>query len=108
MGEEGAEGAEGVGDMVMPVPNVHSAELVNIIDFCTKNPTSRDGADLGCRLLHVDLLLEVLNQTVADRIKNKNVEHMRKLFGVESDYTPEEEQKLCEEYAWAFERHVVF
>ncbi|KAM1047515.1 hypothetical protein ACFX2C_026864 [Malus domestica] len=63
---------------------------------------------LAADFLHVDLLLEVLNQTVADQIKNKNVEHMRKLFGVESDYTPEEEQKLCEEYAWAFERHVVF
>ncbi|TQE06500.1 hypothetical protein C1H46_007871 [Malus baccata] len=27
---------KGVGDMVMPVLNMHSAELVNIIDFYTK------------------------------------------------------------------------
>ncbi|TQD77748.1 hypothetical protein C1H46_036733 [Malus baccata] len=123
---------EGVGDMVMPVPNVHSAELVNIIDFCTKTQHLHRKVEhdeawrkelrkistdfvrelttervmeliLAADFLHVDLLLEVLNQTVADRIKNKSVEHVRKLFGVESDYTPEEEQKLREEYAWAFE-----
>ncbi|KAM1004064.1 hypothetical protein ACFX13_004378 [Malus domestica] len=123
---------EGVGDMVMPLPNVHSAELVNIIDFCTKTQHLHRKVEhdeawrkelrkistdfvrelttdrvmeliLAADFLHVDLLLEVLNQTVADRIKNKSVEHVRKLFGVESDYTPEEEQKLREEYAWAFE-----
>ncbi|KAM1120140.1 hypothetical protein ACFX13_045031 [Malus domestica] len=119
-------------DMVMPVPNVHSGELVKIIDFCTKSLDLNRKAEheevskkelrkfnndfvkdettgnvmeltLAADYLNVDQMLEVLNQCVADRIKNKSVEYVRKLFGVESDFTPEEEQKLRDDYAWAFE-----
>ncbi|KAI5332563.1 hypothetical protein L3X38_022692 [Prunus dulcis] len=124
---------EGVSrEVVMPIPNVNSVELVKIINFCTKTLELKRKADheenakkelrlfyqdfvkdestehimeliLAADYLHVDDLLEVLNQCVADRIKNKSVEYVRKLFGVENDFTPEEEQKLREEYAWAFE-----
>ena len=40
---------------------------------------------------------------MADRIKNKSVEYVRRFFGIESDYTPQEEAQLREEFAWAFE-----
>ncbi|TYI42710.1 hypothetical protein ES332_A01G117800v1 [Gossypium tomentosum] len=48
-------------------------------------------------------LLEMLTQAVADRIKNKSVEYVRKVFGIENDYTPEEEAELRKQNEWAFE-----
>ncbi|KAJ6870276.1 hypothetical protein NC652_036030 [Populus alba x Populus x berolinensis] len=55
------------------------------------------------KYLEAEDLLELLSQAVADRIQIKNVEYMRKFFGIENDFTPEEEAKLCEEHSWAFE-----
>ncbi|KAL0011878.1 hypothetical protein SO802_006986 [Lithocarpus litseifolius] len=34
---------------------------------------------------------------------SKSVEYVRKFFGIKGDYKPHEEEKYCEEYAWAFE-----
>ncbi|MBA0550340.1 hypothetical protein Golob_021295 [Gossypium lobatum] len=48
-------------------------------------------------------LLEMLTQAVADRIKNKSVEYVRKFFGIENDYTPEEEAELRKQNEWAIE-----
>ncbi|XP_050368874.1 SKP1-like protein 14 [Argentina anserina] len=119
-------------DMMMPIPNVHSKELTRIIDFCTKHLDLKPKAELdeagkkelrkfykeymkedtterimelilAADYLNVNDFLDLLNQTVADRISNKSVEYVRKLFGIESDYTPEEEEALREQYAWAFE-----
>nr|ANA07508.1 SKIP1-1a protein [Fragaria x ananassa] len=126
-------GDDGVSrDMVMPIPNVHSKELTRIIDFCTKHLALKPKADhdeagkkelrkfyaeyvkedtterimeliLAADYLNVNDFLDLLNQSVADRIKNKSVEYVRKLFGIESDFTPEEEAELRQQYAWAFE-----
>ncbi|KAJ6967800.1 hypothetical protein NC653_035893 [Populus alba x Populus x berolinensis] len=43
------------------------------------------------KYLEAEDLLELLSQAVADRIQIKNVEYMRKFFGIENDFTPEEE-----------------
>ncbi|GMY21905.1 SKP1-like protein 14 [Fagus crenata] len=58
---------------------------------------------LAANYLNIKEMLEFLNQSVADRIKNKSVEYVRRFFGIESDYTPQEEAQLREEFAWAFE-----
>ena len=47
--------------------------------------------------------LEFFNQALADHIQNKNVEYVRKFFGIKNDFEPHEEEKYREEYAWAFE-----
>ncbi|WRX28336.1 SKP1 component, partial [Theobroma cacao] len=44
-----------------------------------------------------------LPNAVADRIKNKSVEYVRRFFGIENDYTPEEEAAIRAENEWAFE-----
>ncbi|XP_038691528.1 SKP1-like protein 1A [Tripterygium wilfordii] len=53
--------------------------------------------------LEIEALVEVLAQGIADRIKNMSVESMRKFFGVENDFTAEEEEEIRKEYPWAFE-----
>ena len=58
---------------------------------------------LAANYLNIKEMLEFLNQSVADRIKNKSVEYVRRFFGIESDYTPQEEAQLREGCAWAFE-----
>ncbi|KAL6196808.1 hypothetical protein ACLB2K_032421 [Fragaria x ananassa] len=105
-------GDDGVSrDMVMPIPNVHSKELTRIIDFCTKHLALKPKADhdeagkkelrkfyavyvkedtterimeliLAADYLNVNDFLDLLNQSVADRIKNKSVEYVRKFLGL--------------------------
>ncbi|GMY33233.1 SKP1-like protein 14 [Fagus crenata] len=58
---------------------------------------------LAANYLDIKEMLEFLNQSVADRIQNKSVEYVRNFFGIDNDFSPEEEAKLREEFAWAFE-----
>ncbi|KAE8654118.1 Nuclear transcription factor Y subunit C-2 isoform 1 [Hibiscus syriacus] len=58
---------------------------------------------LAANYLDAKELLEMLTQAVADKIQNKSVEYVRRFFGVENDYTPEEEAELRKKYEWAFE-----
>ncbi|XP_070002218.1 SKP1-like protein 3 [Nicotiana sylvestris] len=53
--------------------------------------------------LSIKGLFEFLCQTIADRIKNKSVKAVRKIFNVTNDYTEEEEVKVYEKNKWAFE-----
>lgn len=48
-------------------------------------------------------LLELLAKTVAGWMKGKSVEAIRAEFGIENDYTPEEDERLKKENAWAEE-----
>ncbi|KAK9937396.1 hypothetical protein M0R45_014190 [Rubus argutus] len=53
--------------------------------------------------LNIEVLMMILCQCMADGIKNKSVEYCRDLFGVQNDYTHEEEAKYRDKYAWVFE-----
>ncbi|EOA23196.1 hypothetical protein CARUB_v10018694mg [Capsella rubella] len=48
-------------------------------------------------------LLDLTCKSIADSMKDKSVEEMRKLFNIVNDYTPEEEEAIRKEQAWAFE-----
>lgn len=58
---------------------------------------------LAVNYLEIEVLMMILSQCLADGIKNKSVEYCRDLFGVKNDYTPAEEAKYRDLYAWAFE-----
>ncbi|KAM7250683.1 hypothetical protein ACFE04_022566 [Oxalis oulophora] len=58
---------------------------------------------LGSNYVEAKGLLELLTKALADRIKNKSVEYVRKLFMIDSDFTDEEEAKLRADVAWSFE-----
>lgn len=46
-------------------------------------------------------MLDLTCQTVADMIKEKTPEEIYKTFNIENDFTPEEEEKIKRENAWA-------
>jgi len=76
-----------------------------ISEFFLKEKSNEELLDMitVAKYLEAEDLLDLLSQAVADRIQIKSVEYMRKFFGIENDFTPEEEAKLREERSWAFE-----
>ncbi|KAF7030942.1 hypothetical protein CFC21_042370 [Triticum aestivum] len=57
---------------------------------------------MATNFLHIKGLLDAACQKVADMIKGKSVEQTRKMFGIATDFT-EEEEELRKESPWAFE-----
>ncbi|CAL5322336.1 unnamed protein product [Camellia sinensis] len=111
---------------VIPVPNVDAKTLAVVIEYCKKHAESeaeeaaRDlikfdsefldrDQEVLCDLimttnfLDVKELLVALCQTVADMIKGKSPDEIRKIFNIKNDFTPEEEEKIRKENSWAFE-----
>ncbi|XP_074310407.1 SKP1-like protein 1A [Silene latifolia] len=58
---------------------------------------------LAANYLNIKGLLELTCQTVADMIKVKTPEEIRKTFNIINDFTPEEEEEVRRENQWAFE-----
>ncbi|KAK4377371.1 hypothetical protein RND71_003667 [Anisodus tanguticus] len=114
----------------IPIPNVTSKILAKVIEYCkrhveatnnTEDKASEDDlksfdADfvkvdqstlfdliLAANYLNIKSLLDLTCQTVADMIKGKTPEEIRKTFNIKNDFTPEEEEEVRRENAWAFE-----
>ncbi|XP_073034183.1 SKP1-like protein 1A isoform X2 [Primulina eburnea] len=112
-------------DAVIPLPNVTSKILTKVIEYCKRHVQAESEADaadgkfdtefvdvdqdtlfdliLAANYLNIRNLLDLTCQTVADTIKGKSVEEVRKLFNIINDYTPAEEEEVRKENAWAFE-----
>ncbi len=58
---------------------------------------------MASNYLDIKTLLELSCAKLASQLKNKTVEQLREEFGLENDFTPEEEAKLREENKWALE-----
>ncbi|KAL9422164.1 hypothetical protein AB3S75_034435 [Citrus x aurantiifolia] len=43
-------------------------------------------------------MLDYLAETLANRIKNKSVKYIRKFFGIENNFMPEEKEATRKEY----------
>ncbi|KDP25072.1 hypothetical protein JCGZ_22607 [Jatropha curcas] len=122
------DNTETMNGTVIPLPNVSAEYLSKIITYCREHlkfraesvpEKERKAYDdnfvkelsneklremiLASNYLNIRTLLDVLNQAAADLIQNKSVEFVREFFGVENDFTPEEEERLRQENAWAFE-----
>jgi S-phase kinase-associated protein 1 len=52
--------------------------------------------------LHIQSLLDLTCKTVADQMKGKTIEEIRKKFNIVNDYTKEEEEEVRRENSWAF------
>ncbi|KAI5596687.1 hypothetical protein POPTR_002G018700v4 [Populus trichocarpa] len=122
---------EDCADNAIPLPNVTSKILSKVIEYCKKHvetPKSDDrpsSADddlkswdaefvkvdqatlfdliLAANYLNIKNLLDLTCQTVADMIKGKTPEEIRKTFNIKNDFTPEEEEEVRRENQWAFE-----
>ncbi|KAF8406619.1 hypothetical protein HHK36_008709 [Tetracentron sinense] len=116
-------------DNGIPLPNVTSKILSKVIEYCKKHvetPKIEDrGIDeelknwdaefvkvdqatlfdliLAANYLNIKSLLDLTCETVADMIKGKTPEEIRKTFNIKNDFTPEEEEEVRRENQWAFE-----
>lgn len=123
------ENEDAVDGTVVPLPNVSAEPLAGIIEFCKahvdfrakgveRDEVKKFNAEyikekgneqlkeliLAANYLNIKEMLEFLTETIADRIKNKSVEYVRAYFGTDNDFTPEEEEAVRNENAWAFVR----
>ncbi|KAF7129298.1 hypothetical protein RHSIM_Rhsim10G0207900 [Rhododendron simsii] len=116
-------------DSVIPLPNVTSKILAKVIEYCKKHvetPKTEDRSAedelktwdaefvkveqpvlfdliLAANYLNIKSLLDLTCQTVADMIKGKTPEEIRKTFNIKNDFTPDEEEEVRRENQWAFE-----
>ncbi|KAK6775208.1 hypothetical protein RDI58_026209 [Solanum bulbocastanum] len=111
---------------LIPLPNVNTQNLIVIIEYMKKHGEKTDSNEeeikefdkefmkdksyhnmfhlvIAANYLHIRDLMDLLCQTIADRIKNKSVNAVRQIFSITNDYTPEEEEKVREEHKWAHE-----
>ena len=110
-------------DSGIPLPNVTSKILAKVIEYCKKhveaaNPEDKPSEDdlktwdaefvkvdqatlfdliLAANYLNIKSLLDLTCQTVADMIKGKTPEEIRKTFNIKNDFTPEEEEEVRRE-----------
>lgn len=119
---------DGCADDGIPLPNVPAKILSMLIEYCNKHVADADKASAGekeelksfdasfvtvdqatlfeiilaANFLSIKGLLDLGCQTVADNIKDKSVEEVRKIFNIENDFTKEEEDAIRKDNAWAF------
>ncbi|KAF5202510.1 Skp1-related protein [Thalictrum thalictroides] len=117
---------DGCAEDEIPLPNVTGCILKKVIEYCDKHSCAKfsenkelkkwdaefiDAANqrtiydliLAANYLSIKDLLELGTQKVADMIKSKTPEEIRKTFNIKNDFTPEEEVAIRSENPWAFE-----
>nr|GLL41323.1 SKP1-like protein 1A [Ipomoea trifida] len=109
----------------IPIANVTGKILNKVIEYCkshaeTANTSQDDLKDFDANFIKVDhqtlsdliiaanflnvkSLLDLTCQAVANLIEKMTVEEVRKFFNIQNDFTPEEEEEIRRENAWAFE-----
>jgi S-phase kinase-associated protein 1 len=119
-------------DAPIPLPNVSSKILAKVIEYCKYHVDNQKASEdkpatpedeikawdadfvkvdqatlfdliLAANYLNIKNLLDLTCQTVADMIKGKTPEEIRKTFNIKNDFTPEEEEEVRRENQWAFE-----
>jgi len=119
-------------DGVMPLPNINSNILEKVMDYgkmwltmtdeqkndikqATNNHTEWEKKYfdipqetvfeliIAANYLQMQILLDASCKFIASLISGKTTEELREIFNIENDYTPDEEQAMKEENAWAYE-----
>ena len=119
-------------DNPIPLPNVTSKILAKVIEYCKYHVDSAKAEGdkpavsddekktwdtefvkvdqatlfeliLAANYLNIKELLDLTCLTVANMIKGKTPEEIRKTFNIKNDFTPEEEEEVRKENQWAFE-----
>ncbi|KXN69986.1 cytosolic glyco protein FP21 [Conidiobolus coronatus NRRL 28638] len=72
--------------------------------FCKVDQGTLFELILAANYLDIKPLLELTCKTVANMIKGKTPEEIRKTFNIENDFTPEEEEQIRKENQWCEDR----
>ncbi|KAF5202507.1 Skp1-like protein [Thalictrum thalictroides] len=116
---------DGCSENVIPLHNCNRKYLGLIIEYCKKHygKMDRDEEELkkwdaefididnptlfdlitAADYLSVKGLLEILVEKVLSMIRDKTPEEMRISFGIQNDFTPEEEEEYRATHRWAFD-----
>uniref|UniRef100_I1PYW8 SKP1-like protein n=1 Tax=Oryza glaberrima TaxID=4538 RepID=I1PYW8_ORYGL len=110
-------------------PNVAAKPLAKIIEYCTKHAAVEGGSTAAAaaelkrfdeelidvdtdtlyhllmagNLMGVEGVLELAVQRTAELIRGKSPEEIRDTFKIANDFTPEEEEEIINENAWALQ-----
>ena len=111
----------------MPLPNVSSKILAKVIEYCKYHVAAKKENEseqkvkqfnsafvkvdqatlfeiiLAANYLNMSGLLDLTCMTVANMMKGKTPEEIRKTFNIKNDFTPEEEEEVRKENQWAFD-----
>ncbi|XP_057427728.1 SKP1-like protein 1A [Lotus japonicus] len=112
------------GDNKINLPNISIETMCKINEYVKKHAEAVDPAknldawdeefikvDLNTlfnlieatHYLKIQNLIDLGCKTVANMMRGKTTEQMRQTFNIKNDFTPEEEEKVKEKFAWAFE-----
>ncbi|KAL1787168.1 S-phase kinase-associated protein 1 [Sigmodon hispidus] len=100
---------DGGDDDPVPLSNVDAAILNKVIQWYTHqkdNPPPEDDGNKEKQMDDLDIkgLLNVTCKTVANMIKGKTPEEIRKTFNIKDDFTEEEEAQVRKENQWCEEK----
>lgn len=73
-------------------------------EFCRVDQATLFELILAANYLDIKPLLDLTCKTVANMIKGRTPEEIRKTFNIKNDFTPEEEEQVRKENAWCEER----
>jgi S-phase kinase-associated protein 1 len=97
-------------DLTVPLQEISSSTFERILRYLETDAFKTPESDeellaivVAANFLDVKWLLDAACQEVADRIKGKSPEEIRKIFNLENTYSPEEEARVRQANAWAFE-----
>ncbi|CAM6073300.1 unnamed protein product [Sphagnum tenellum] len=119
-------------DHPIPLPSVSSKILAKVIEYCKYHVDNQKASDdepatpedeikawdldfvkvdqatlfdlaSAAHYLRIKNLVDLTCQTVADMIKGKTPEEIKKTFNIKNDFTREEEEEVRRANPWAFE-----
>jgi len=72
-------------------------------EFCDVDQATLFELILAANYLDIKPLLDLTCKTVANMIKGKTPEEIRKTFNIKNDFTPEEEEQIRKENEWCMD-----